>query len=160
MHGRAAQFLGGDLLADGRLHQRRAGEEQPAAFGHQHVIAHHRQVAAAGHALAHDGRDLRNAHRRHHRVVAEDAAEVVGVGKDLFLQRQEHAGGIHQVDRRHAILDGDVLRADHLLAVIGKERAGLHGGVVGDDHHQPAVDARQPGDHAGGGRPPHSSYMP
>ena len=160
VHGRAAQFFGGNLLADGGLHQRRPGKKQSAAVGHQHVIAHHGQVAAAGHAHAHDGRDLRNSHGRHHRVVAEDAAEIVGVGKDVFLQRQKHAGGIHQVDRRHAIFDRDVLRANDLLRGHGEERAGLHGGVVGDDHHQAGLNARQAGDDAGGGAPPHSSYMP
>ena len=37
VHRRAAQFFGGNLLPDGRLHQRRPGQEQPAALGHQHV---------------------------------------------------------------------------------------------------------------------------
>ena len=115
VHGGAAQFFGGNLLPDGGLHQRRPGQEKSAAVGHQHVIAHHRQVAAAGHAHAHDGGDLRNPHGRHHRVVAEDAAEIVGVGKNIFLQRQEDAGRIHQVNRRHPVFDRDVLGANHFL---------------------------------------------
>ena len=151
MHGGAAQFVGGNLLADGGLHQRRPGEEKSAAVGHEHVIAHHRQVAAARDAHAHDGGDLRNPHGRHHRVVAEHAAEVVGVRENIFLQRQEDSRGIHQVNRRHPVFDRDVLRANHLLRGHGEERARLHGGVVGDDHHQPGLNAGQPRDDAGCG---------
>ena len=36
-------------------------------------------------------------------VVAKDAAEVVLVGKDLVLQRQEHAGRIDEIDQRQPI---------------------------------------------------------
>ena len=95
---------------------------------------HHRQIGAAGHAHAHDRRDLRDAHGAHDRVVAEDASEVVLIGKDVFLQRKENAGGIDQIERGDAVLHGDVLRAENLLRGHGEEGAGLHGGVVGDDH--------------------------
>ena len=53
-----------DRLADRRLHQRRAGEVQAAALGHQQLVAQHRQVAAAGDAVAHDRGELRDARRR------------------------------------------------------------------------------------------------
>ena len=149
MHLGAAQLFGGVLRANRSLHQRRPGEKQAAAFGHQDVIAHQRQVGAAGHAHAHDGGNLRNAHRRHHRIVAEDAAEVVGVGKDIFLQRQEHAGRIDQVDRRYVIFDGDVLRANHLLRRHREERARLYRGIVHDQHDQAALHASQSGHYAG-----------
>ena len=152
VHLRAAQLFGGILRADGGLHQRGSGKKEPAAVGHQDVVAHHRQVGAAGDAHAHDGRDLRNAHGRHDGVIAEDAAEVVGVGEDIFLQRQKNAGGIDQVDRGNVIVDGDVLRANDLLRRHGKERAGLHGGVVHDEHDQAPVHSRQAGDHARGRR--------
>ena len=78
---RAAQLFGGSFLPDRRLHQRGAGEKQAAALGHQNVVAHHRQIRAARDAHPHDGGDLRNAHGAHHGVVAEDAAEIVGIGK-------------------------------------------------------------------------------
>ena len=138
VHLRAAQFFGGSFLADGGLHQRGPGEKKAAAFGHQDVVAHHRQIRAARDAHAHDRGDLRNAHGAHHRVVAEDAAEIVGIGEDVFLQRKKNAGGIDQVNRGDAIFDGDVLRANHFLRGHREERAGFHGGVVGDDHHAAA----------------------
>ena len=110
------------------------------------MIAHHRQIRAARHAHAHDRGDLRNAHRAHHRVVAEDAAEIVGIRENILLQRQKNARGIHQVNRGNAILDGDVLRANHFLRRHREKRAGFHRGVIGDDHHAAPADARQPGD--------------
>ena len=55
------------------------------------------------------------------------------VGEDLVLHGQVHARAIHQVDDGQAVLDGDLLRAQVLLARHGEPRAGLHGGVVG--HH-------------------------
>ena len=124
-------------------------KKQAGAFGHQDVVAHQRQVRAAGHAHAHDGGELRNAHGAHHRVVAEDAAEIVGVGKDVFLQRKKHAGGVDQINRRDVIFDGDILRANDFLRGHREKRAGFHGGVVGDDHERAAADAREPGYRSG-----------
>ncbi len=150
VHFRAAEFFRRDALPDGRLHERRAGQKKPRTLGHQNVIAHHGQISATGDAHTHDGRDLGNAHGAHHRVVAENAAEVVGVRKDVFLQRQKNAGGIHQIDGRDTVFDGDILRANHFLGGQRKKCAGLHRGVVGNDHHQAARDARQAGDRARG----------
>ena len=76
--------------------------------------------------------------RAHDGVVAEDAAEVVGVGEDVFLQGKKDAGGVDEVERGDAVLDGDGLRAENLLGGHGEEGAGFHGGVVGDDHAQAA----------------------
>ena len=59
VHRRAAEFFAGDFLPDGALHQRRPGEIEPRAFGHQQLVAEHRQIAAAGDAVPHDGGDLR-----------------------------------------------------------------------------------------------------
>ncbi len=109
VHGGAAELLAVDLLADRRLHQRRPGQVQPAALGHEQRVAQHGQVAAAGDAVAHDRGDLGDALRADDRVVAEDAAEVVGVGEDVLLQRQEHAGGVDEVDQRQASPVGDRL---------------------------------------------------
>ena len=141
VHFRAAQFFRRDALPDGRLHQRRAGEKKSRALGHQDVIAHHGQISAARHAHAHDGGDLRNAHGAHHRVIAKDAAEVVRIRENVFLQRQKNACGIDQVDRRDMVFDGDVLRADHFLGGHREKCAGFYRGVIRDDHHQTARDA-------------------
>ncbi len=152
VHGCAAEFFGVGLLADGGLHQRRAGEEEAGAFGHEHGVSHDGQISAAGNAHAHDGGDLGNAHGAHDGVVAEDAAEVVGVGEDVFLQGKEDAGGVDQVERGNAVFDGDGLRAQNLFGGHGEECAGFHGGVVGDDHAQAAGDAAEAGNDARSGR--------
>ncbi|MGY4479060.1 hypothetical protein ACVILL_006474 [Bradyrhizobium sp. USDA 3364] len=70
------------------------------------------------------------------------------VGKDLVLQRQEGAAGIHHVDARQIVLPRDVLGAQMLLhrhRVVG---AALDGGVVGDDDAFAARDAADAGDDA------------
>ena len=136
VHGGSAQFFGGNYLADGGLHERGAGEKQAAAVGHEDVIAHHGEISPARHAHAHDGRDLRDAHGRHDGVVAKDAAKIVGVWEDVFLQREEDSGGVDKVDGRDVIFDGDVLRANDFLRGHGKEGASLDGGIVDDEHDQ------------------------
>jgi hypothetical protein len=50
-----------------------------------------RHVRAAGGAAAEDRGDLRDAAGAHRRLVEEDAAEVLAVGEDLVLARQEGA---------------------------------------------------------------------
>src|SRR5208282_1953945 len=105
----------------------------------------------SGDTHAHDGGDLRDAHGRHDRIVAEDAAEIVGVREDVFLQREEDSGRVDEVDRRDAIFDGDVLRPDNFLRGHGKEGASFDGGVVHDEHDHPGLDAGESGDDAGGG---------
>ena len=112
----AAQLLGGDLFAGRRLHQRRAAEEdRPGAADDDRLVRHRRHVGAAGRARAHDHGDLRNPLGRHPRLVEEDAAEVIAIGEDLGLQRQERAARVHQVDAGQAVLHRDLLRADVLL---------------------------------------------
>jgi hypothetical protein len=139
-------------FAGGGLHQRRAAEEDRALFAHDDgLVAHRRHVGAAGGAAAHHAGDLRNALRRQVGLVVEDAAEVVAVGEDLVLQRQERAAGIDQVDARQVVLLGDLLRAQVLLhrhRVVG---AALDRGVVGHDHAFHAAHPADAGHHAGGG---------
>ena len=153
VHERAAELLARDLLPDRGLHERRPGEIEPASLGHHKRVAEDRQVSAARDAVAHDRGELRDPLRRDHRVVAEDATEVVGVGKDVLLQRQVDARAVDEVDQRHLRPLGDRLSADDLLAGHRKERAGLHGGVVGDDHRGPSLDRAQ-GGHDARGRGP------
>ncbi len=62
VHVAAAEVLGADDLARGRLHQRRAAEEDRAlVLDDDRLVAHRRHVGAAGGARAHDDRDLRDA---------------------------------------------------------------------------------------------------
>ena len=149
VHVGAAQLLGGDLLAGRRLHQRRAAEEDRALLAHDDALVRHRRhIGAARRAGAHHDRDLRNAGRRHVRLIVEDAAEVVAVGKNLVLQRQERAAGIDQIDAGQMVLARDLLRAQMLLhrhRIVG---AALDGGVVGDDHALAPADAADAGDDA------------
>ena len=87
--------------------------------------------------------------RRHPRLVEEDAAEVLAIGKDLGLQRQERAARVDEVDAGQAVLERDLLRAQVLLdreRVVG---AALDRGVVGDDQHLAARDAADAGDEPG-----------
>ena len=148
VHFRATQFLRGGFLPDGGLHQRRPGKKQSRAFGHQDVVAHHRKIRAPRHAHAHDGSNLRNALGAHHRVVAKHPAKVVGIGKNIFLQRKKYSGGIDEINCGNAILDGDILRANHFLRGHRKERAGFHRRIVGDNHECPAANFRQARDGA------------
>ncbi len=105
VHVAAAELLGGDHLAGGRLHQRRAAEEDRAlVLDDDGLVAHRRHVGAAGGARAHHRGDLRDPARRHPGLVVEDPAEVLAVGEDLVLQRQEGAAGVDEVDAGQAVL--------------------------------------------------------
>ena len=86
--------------------------------------------------------------RAHYGVVAEDAAEIVGVGEDVFLEREKNAGGIDEINGGDVIFDGDVLRADDFFRGHREKRAGFYGGVVGDEHEHAAADACEAGDRA------------
>src|SRR5262249_57691974 len=130
------------------LDERRAGEKEAGAVGDQDVVTHHGQIAATGDAHTHNCGDLGNAHGGHDRIVAKDAAKVVGVGEDVLLKRKEYACGVDEVDGRDAVLDGDVLGTNDLLRGHGEERACLHGGVVNDEHHQASGNAGESGDDA------------
>ena len=142
----AAQVLGAHHLAGGRLHQRRAAQEDGPLVAHDDgLVAHGRHVGAAGGAGAHHHRDLRDAAGREVGLVVEDAAEVVAVREDLVLPRQEGAARVDQVDAGEPVLLGDLLGPQVLLhreRVVG---AALDGGVVGDDHAlQRPAPARSP----------------
>ncbi len=53
--------------------------------------------------------------------------------------------------RRNAVFKRNVLGAQNLFRRHGKERAGLHRGVVGDDHAQPAGYTAESRDNARSG---------
>ena len=78
---------------------------------------------------------------RHNRIVTKDAAKVVCVGEDIFLQRQKNACRIHQIDGRNTVLNRDVLGADHFLRRHGEECPGFYRGIVGDNHYHASMNA-------------------
>jgi hypothetical protein len=150
MHLGAAEVFGGDFLAGGRLHQRRAAEEDRRLVAHHdRFVRHGRHIGAAGGAGAHDAGDLRNA-----------GADMLAWLKKMRPKcsrsgtpRPGSAGWRrrNRPGRRRADCSArDLLRAQMLLhrqRIVG---AALHGGVVDDDHHLAALDAADAGDHAGG----------
>ena len=71
------------------------------------------------------------------------------VGKHAVLLGEERAAAIDQIDAGQAILFGHLLRAHVLLDGLVKERAALHGRVVGDDHARHAAHHADAGDDAG-----------
>ena len=149
MHVGAAELLGRYLLAGRRLDQRRPAQKDRAlALDDDAFIRHCRHVGPAGRARTHDHGDLRNAGRRHPRLVVEDAAEMVAVGKDLVLGRQEGAAGIDQIHARQVVFLGNFLGPQVFLDGDRVIRPALHRGVVGQHHHFGAADAPEAGDDA------------
>ena len=148
----AAELLGRHVLAGRGLHQRRPAEEDRArAANDDGLVAHRRHVRAAGRARAHHEGDLRDPGRGHPGLVVEDAAEVVAIGEDIGLEREEGTAAVDQVDARQPVLEGDLLRAKVLLdghRVVG---AALDRRVVGDDHACRALDPADACDDPGAG---------
>ena len=102
------------------------------------------QVRAAGDALPHHRRELRNAQiAAHDRVVVEDPRRAVLPGEHAALVRQVHAGRVDEVDDRDAAAHRDLLRAQDLLDRLRPPRAGLHRRVVRDDDDLAAVHDRR-----------------
>ena len=112
----AAELLGGHDLADRGLHERRAAQEDRALVADDHgLVAHRGDVRAAGGARSEHGGDLRDALRRHLRLVVEDAPEVIAVGEHLVLLGQERAPRVDEVDAGQPVLERDLLGAQVLL---------------------------------------------
>ena len=86
----AAELLGAHDLTRRGFQERRAGEEDGALPGDDdRLVAHRRDVGAAGGAGAEHRRDLRDPLAREARLVEEDPAEVLAVGEDLVLEREK-----------------------------------------------------------------------
>ena len=149
VHVGTAEFLSSHVLPGRRLHEWRAADEDRAGAAHDdRLVRHGRHVGTAGGARSHHDGDLRNALRRHLRLVEEDAAEMVAVGKDLVLQGQKCAARVDQVEAREVVLLGHLLGPQVLLDGEWEIRAALDGRVVRDDHALPALDDADAGDDA------------
>ena len=85
-------------------------------------------------------RDLGDPLGRHARLVVEDAPEVLAVGEDLRLQREERSARVDEVDAGQVVLLGHLLRPQVLLHRERVVRAAFHGRVVRDDQAVPSLD--------------------
>ena len=85
---------------------------------------------------------------RHARLVVEDAAEMLAVGKHLRLQRQEGTTGIDEIDTRQPIVERHLLGAEVFLDGEGIVRATLDCRVVGHDEDIAAGHPANPGHEA------------
>ena len=150
----ASEVLGRHFLAGGGFDERRPAQEDRAPLDDDGFIRHRRHIGAARGARSQDGGHLRDPFRRHACLVEEDAAEVIAIGEDLRLERQERPARIDEVDAGQAVLQRDVLRADVLLHRHREVGAALDRRVVRDDHHFAAGHAADPRDEPGAGRVP------
>ena len=149
VHLRAAQLLvGGDLAGRG-LQQRRAGQEHLGLVAHHDdVVGEARQVGAArGRRAVHHG-DLRDAARRHARLVGEAAA---ARHEDLGLVEQVGAARFDQVHDRQLVLHHDLLDALALALAGRRHGAALDGGVGGRHDAAHALDIADARDRAAAG---------
>ena len=62
----------------------RPGQIKARAVGHEQLVTQDGQIPPAGHTVAHDRGDLSQSRGRKHRVVAENAAEIILVGEDVL----------------------------------------------------------------------------
>ena len=146
MHIGATQILGTDDLTGSRLDQGRAGEKDGRLLAHHDgFIGHCRHIGAAGGTGPHDHGNLRNTPGTHVRLVVEDPAKVLAIGKYLVLARQVGPAGVDQIDARQAVLLGNRLGAQMLLhrqRIIG---AAFDRRIVGDNHAFHTLDAANTG---------------
>ena len=150
VHFRAAQRLVVHLLARRHLHQRWPAEENlRLPLDQDGVVREAGDIGAASGGGAEDERDLRDARRRHARLVGERAP--AEVGEELGLIEQIRARRLDEVDAGQAVARGDLLRSQRLLDRHRVARAAFGRRVVRADHaldaadHADAVDARRAG---------------
>jgi acetyl-CoA acetyltransferase len=147
VHGCTAQFLVGGDLAGRHLHEGRAAQEHLALLvKHHRVVAHARDVGAAGRRVAEDQGDAGDAHGRQLREVAE---LLTGTDEELRLARQVTPAGLDELQHRKPVLPGDLHRPVDLLPGVGVAGAALHGGIVGEQHALDAFDHPDARDDAG-----------
>ena len=146
MHLGAAERLVVALLAGRHLDQGWAAEEDLGLLlDHHGVVAHAGDVGAAGRGVAKDQRDRRLLAR----AGAGDVAEGLAArDEDLLLRGQVGTTGLHERDRRQAVLLGDLCGAEGLLDRPRVAGAALDRGVVGGDDALDALDHADAGDDA------------
>ena len=137
MHVRAAEFLVGRDLAGRGAQERGSRQKHLRLAAHENVVVGKaRQIGAAGRRRAMHHRHLRNARRRHARLVGEAAS---AFDKHLGLEEQVGAAGFHQSHHRQLVLQRHLLRSQPFLHAHRRRRAAFESAVGGRDH---AADAR------------------
>jgi hypothetical protein len=151
VHVGAAEIFGGDNLAGRRLHQRRAAEEDGALVTHDDgLVRHRRHVGAARGAGTHNHRNLRDARGRQRRLIVENAAEMLAIGKDVGPLRQVGTAGIDEIDARQPVLARNFLCTQMLLyrqRIVG---APFDRGVIADNYAFAPEYPADAGNDAGG----------
>ena len=155
MHIAAPQILGADHLARGGLDQRRTGQKDCALFFHDdRHIRHRGHIGPARGARSHDHRDLGDALAAHPRLIIENPAKVVTVGKDLVLIGQVRAAAIDQIDAGQMVFLGDLLGTQVFFDTHREIGAALHRRIIAHDHAVDALHLADTRDHTRrGGRP-------
>src|SRR6476646_7963050 len=144
-----AQVFRTHFLAGGCLHQGRTTQEDRARVLYDYCLVRHcGHIRAAGGARTHHHGDLRNAARRHIRLVVENPTEVLSIREDFSLQGQESSTRIDQVDAREVVLQGYLLGTQMLLYCDWVISSALNSGVVCDDQTFLPGDNAYAGDHA------------
>ena len=147
MHRGTAQLLVGRLLAGGHLHQRRSAEEDLGALlDHHDVVAHARDVGAAGRRVA---EDEGHGGQGRGRTAGEVAERPPSGDEQLGLGGQVGAARFHQVDDRQPVLEGDVRGAGPFAEGVGVHGPAPHRGVVGRDEALHPFDHADPDDRRG-----------
>ena len=152
VHVRPAQIFGRDDFPRRRLHQRRPGQKNGTLLlDDDRLVRHRGHIGAARGAGAHHRGDLRDARRRHGRLVVEYPPEMLAVGEHVILLGQVRAAGIHQIDAGQVVLPGDFLGTQMLLHRDRKIRPPLDRRIVRHDHAFPARDPADAGQDPAGG---------
>ena len=152
MHVATTQIFGRNDFARRRLDQRRPCQKDRALFFHNdRHIGHCGHIGPACCARPHHHSNLRNAFGRHLRLIIENPAKMVAVGKHLVLIGQVRPAAVDQIDTWQAASLGDLLGAQVLLDGHRVICATFHGGIIADNHNLVAVDAAHASNHPGAG---------
>jgi hypothetical protein len=101
------------VLTDGRLDQRRTGQEDLRAPAHENdIVRKARQIGAARRRGTVNHGDLRNARRREPCLVGEGST---ALDEHFRLVEQVGTAAFDQIDQRQPVLEGDLLKSQGLF---------------------------------------------
>ena len=145
MHARAAQLLGGDILADNRLHNLRAGQEHVAvALDHHHEVRQSGGIDRAARAGTENGGNL-----RHHAGCQNVALEYLRIArKAVHTLLDTRPAGIVDTDDRCAHLHGRIQHLAYFLGLCFGQGAAVDGEILCEHIDETPVDGAVTGHHA------------